>query len=329
MTHLSNTLYIAYGSDDNYAKYLGISMLSLFEHNTAFEEIVVFVLDCGISDENRERLSSIASAWRRQIRFINMTDAIGSLNLNLGAHKIAIASYARLFLASILPESCDRVLYIDCDTLIKDSLAELWATEFDNALIAGAQDTVDSYFLNVIGLPKGTKYVNAGILLINLKAWRDENIQSHFMDMISKFGGNVPHHDQGTINAVCGERRVIVPIRYNLTSNIYSFTAATIQKIYFLDEYYTQHELDAAMQNPAIVHFTTGLLGRPWEEASTHPEQKAFWDTVAKTPWSDLTRKPDSRSTGLKLFIFFHRIVPRPVFEFVYRNISWALHLRK
>lgn len=329
MTNMTTPLYVAYGSDDNYAKYLGISMLSLFQRNAEFEQIVVFVLDCGISDENKQRLQGIADAWQRQIHFINMSEAIGSLNLNLGAHKIAIASYARLFLASILPEDCDRVLYIDCDTLVRDSLAPLWATSFGNALIAGAQDTVDSYFLEVIGLPKGTKYVNAGVLLINLKAWREENLQEQFLQTIAKFGGNVPHHDQGTINSVCKERRVIVPIRYNLTANIYSFSAATIRKIYFLEEYYTQEELDAAMAKPAIVHFTTGLLGRPWEEKSTHPEQKAFWDTVEQTPWKGMERKPDSRRFGLKAFIFFHKITPRPIFEFVYRNISWALHLRK
>lgn len=324
-----NTLCVAYGSDDNYAKFMGISMYSLFQHNTSFERIVVYVLDCGISADSRNKLKSIADEWKRELQFINMTEAIGGLNLKLGAHKIAIASYARLFLSSILPGDCDRVLYIDCDTLVRDSLAELWTTDFGNALIAGAQDTVDSYFLKVIGLAQGTKYVNAGILLINLKAWRDEEMQDKFVSLIAKFNGNVPHHDQGTINATCGERRVIVPIRYNLTSNIYSFSANTIRKIYFLDHYYTQAELDQAMAKPAIVHFTTGLLGRPWEEGSTHPEQQAFWDTVARTPWHDLQRKPDSRNAGLKAFILFHKLAPRPVFEFVYRSISWALHLRK
>ena len=329
MMATQNKLIVAYGSDDNYAGYLGISMYSLFETNPEFEHITVYVLDCGISEENRNRLESVAAQWGREVCFINMAEAIGSLNLNLGAHKIAIASYARLFLASILPENVDRVLYIDCDTLVRDSLAELWQTGFGNALIAGCQDTVDSYFLDVIGLPRDVQYVNAGILLINLKAWRDENLQSQFMEMIARFGGNVPHHDQGTINAVCESRRVIVPIRFNLTSNIYSFSAKTIRRIYFLQQYYTQDELDAAMTKPAIVHFTTGLLGRPWEEGSTHPEQESFWAAVRKTPWSSLQKKPDSRYFGLKAFIFFYRITPRPVFEFVYRNISWALHLRK
>lgn len=329
MTHDTSTLYVAYGSDDNYAKYMGISMYSLFEHNTAFENIEVFVLDCGITAENKEKLTAVAGQWQRHIHFLDMSEAVKSLDLHMGAKKIAIASYARLFIGSLLPEYCPRVLYIDCDTLVCDSLLPLWETAFDDALIAGAQDTVDSYFLDVIGLPRSIRYINAGILLINLNAWREEKLQAQFMALIEKFGGNVPHHDQGTINAVCKERRKIVPVRYNVTANLYSFSAQTIRKIYFLNEYYTQEELTAALEKPAIVHFTTGLLGRPWEEKSTHPQKQAFWDTAAKTPWKDIRPLPDSRGLGLKIFIFFHKVVPRPLFEFIYRNMCWVLHLRK
>lgn len=329
MSQLKDKLCVVYGSDDNYAKFMGISMYSLFETNTAFEQIVVYVLDCGITQKNKDRLTSVAGQWQRELCFIDMREAVDSLNLNMGAHKIAIASYARLFMASLLPQTCERVLYLDCDTVVMDSLAPLWETAFGTALIAGVQDTVDSYFLDVIGLPKGTKYINAGILLVNLAAWRAENLQEQFMALITKFGGNVPHHDQGTINAVCGDRRIVVPLRNNVTANLYSFSAQTIRKIYFLDEFYSQEELTEALRHPAVVHFTTGLLGRPWEENSSHPQRDHFWSIVEKTPWKGLQPKPDTRGMGLKAFIFFHKVIPRPVFEFVYRNISWALHLRK
>lgn len=326
---MKDRLCVVYGSDDNYAKFMGISMYSLFETNAEFGQIIVYVLDCGITPVNKERLTSVAAQWDREIHFVDMRSAVDSLNLNMGAHKIAIASYARLFMASLLPLDCERALYLDCDTVVMDSLAPLWETEFGSALIAGVQDTVDSYFLNVIGLPKGTKYINAGVLLVDLTAWRKEKLQAKFMELIAKFGGNVPHHDQGTINAVCGDRRIIAPLKNNVTANLYSFSAQTIRKIYFLDVFYSQEELSSAIAKPTVVHFTTGLLGRPWEEKSSHPHKERFWQVVEKTPWKGLQPSPDSRGAGLKAFIFFHKVIPRPVFEFVYRNISWALHLRK
>ena len=48
MTTINDTLRVVYGSDDNYAKFMGVSMYSLFSTNTAFARIVVYVLDCGI-----------------------------------------------------------------------------------------------------------------------------------------------------------------------------------------------------------------------------------------------------------------------------------------
>ena len=326
---MSDTLYAAYNSDDNYAPYLGASMLSLLQSNTSFSRICIYIMDCGMTEESRCNLRHIAARFGREIFFVPMQQHIAQLDLHLGAHKMAVAAYARLFLTQVLPEDCSRVLYIDCDTIVKGSLAEIWKLPFGNALIAGVQDTVDNYFLTAIGLEKGLPYINAGILLVNLEAWRKENLLAQFLGVIRRFDGNVPAHDQGTINAVCGARRIVLPVRYNLTSNLYSFSAKTIRRIYFLDSYYSQNDLDAAIADPAIVHFTTGLLGRPWEEGSTHPERQVFLDALAATPWGALPLQPDSRYFGLKCFTFFYEHCPRGLFEFLYRNLCWMLHLRK
>lgn len=326
---MSDILTVAYSSDDNYAKYLGASMFSLFQHNTDFAGIRVFILDCGIQNENLARLQQIAAQWQREILFIPMTDTIASLDLHLGAHKIAVSSYARLFLSQVLPQSIFKVLYLDCDTIVCDSLASLWKTDLGDAWIAGVQDTVDSYFLKVIGLDDNLPYINAGVLLINLQAWRDKDLPFLFQKIIQKFDGNVPHHDQGTINSACGVHRKVIPVRNNLTSNLYSFSSSTIKHIYFLESFYTQEEIDSAIARPAIIHFTTGLLGRPWEQNSCHPQKDAHEKAMAATPWGPQPLLPDSRYPALKAFTFFYEHCPRKLFEALYRRLCWVLHLRK
>ena len=325
----ANVLRVAYAADDNYAKFLGISMLSLLKSNTDFDRICVYALDCGIKNENQEKLRGIVRQYGREIQFLPMQEKIDSLNLNFGAHKIAVASYARLFLPSVLPPECDRVLYIDCDTIVRHSVRAYWDTEFGNALIAGCQDTVDGFFLQKIDLPGGVPYLNAGILLINLKAWREENLLDQFVQVIRRFDGNVPHHDQGVINAVCRERRVRVSVAYNLFSNLYTFSAKAIRRMYFLDDYYSQQELDAAVSDPTIVHFTSGFVGRPWEENSTHPLREEFWDVVNQSPWKGMALSPDSRKKGVKVFSILYRCLPHTLVEFAYRWMNGLLHLRK
>lgn len=325
----NDTLYVAYSADDNYCKYLGSSMLTLFQHNIGFARIRVYALDCGMKEESKAKLREIADQFHREIQFIPMEEKVDSLGLHLGAHKIALASYARLFLASVLPEECQRVIYLDCDTIVLDSLAPMWNTPMEGALIAGVQDTVDSYFLQAIGMDTHVPYLNAGILLIDLALWRKENLFARFQEVIERFQGNVPHHDQGTINAVCGDRRKVLPVRYNLTTSLYSFSSSTICRIYFLEDFYPQAEIDAAIAHPAIVHFTTGLLGRPWESGSTHPQKQAYAAAMAATPWGEQALLPDSRYFGLKAFTFVYNHCPNKLFEVCYRRMCWLLHLRK
>ena len=282
---MNNRLCVAYSSDNNYAKFLYISLYSLLEKNKGFGEIHVAVMDSGIEPGNRARLEVLCRGYKRDIAFYPLTDVKERLRLSEeSVRKISVASYSRLFLAGLVPH--ERVLYLDCDTIVNDSLLELWNFGLDEYLIAGVEDTVDAHFKQVIGLPPQARYVNAGLLLLNLKAWRQEGLEERFIAFIRRFEGSVPHHDQGTLNGVCHPRVGILPLRYNVTSNVYSFPVRTIRRMYGLAAYYPQQELDVALANPAIVHFTSGLLGRPWEEGCRHPDVRLFLDAKAKSPWA-------------------------------------------
>lgn len=320
-------LCVAYGADDNYAKYLGISMLSLFQTNREFDEIDVFVMDCDIGETNKGKLLSIADEYGRRLQFILMKDYVDDLNLNMGARKISVSSYARLFLASVIPEEYRKILYLDCDTIVKGKLTEYWNINLDGYMAAGIRDTVDKFFLKKIGLTQDHSYVNAGVLLINLESWRGKGIQQQFMDFIQKFDGNVPHHDQGTINGVCSGKILVVPLRYNVTSNIYTFSAKTIKNIYYMNSFYSQEDLDDARNNPVILHYTTGLVGRPWEMKCTHPKKEEYSSVADKSPWREDQLLPDSRSLNVRMFAVLYKHTPRFVSETVYRLSNWLLHI--
>ena len=322
-------LCVAYASDDNYAKYLGISMLSLFRSNKDFTAIEVFVLDCGIGHINKEKLLSIAKHHDRDVSFIPMEETISGLDLNMGTRRISIASYARLFLSSIIPKSYDKILYLDCDTIVRDSLADFWNIDLGENMVAGVWDIVDSFFLKKIGLNVEEYYVNAGVILINLAGWRETHLEKQFLDFIRKFNGNVPHHDQGTINGVCRQKKYIVSPKYNAMSNIYSFSVRTIKRLYFMDRFYSQEDLDGAKNNPAILHFTTGLVGRPWEKNCTHPMQEEYLKVANVSPWKDDPLLPDGRKFIVKSFNAFYNHMPLSLVEAVYRSTCFLTHIRK
>lgn len=320
-------LYVSYASDDNYSCYMGISIVSLFESNKDIDDIVVYVLDCGIGDSNRQKLMEVAEKYKRTIVFKAVDDLVTGLKLNMGPRKISVVSYARLFLASIVPDSVDKVIYIDCDTIVCDSLLPMWNVNLENALVAGVQDTVDSYFNKIIDLGQGIRYVNAGILLINLSLWRKENIQNSFLEYIDEMNGTVPHHDQGVINHVSAERRVILPLRFNVTSNIFTFSEKTIRRMHGISgEYYTQSEIEEARKNPAILHFTTGLLGRPWEENCRHPHKDKYEKALEISPWHGRAKLPDTMKLSVKASRFVCEHISPALFGEIYRMTNWILH---
>lgn len=325
---MDKKLSVAYAADDNNAKFLGISMLSLLEKNKDFEEIDIFVLDCGIKDGNREKLIAIADEYKRSLYCISMEEAVTGLELNMGTRKIAIASYARLFLASVIPDLYDRIIYLDCDTIVMDNIKDLWDTDIKDYMVAGVRDTIDRYFYKRIGLSKDDYYVNAGVLLINLSAWRRHNLLDSFIETINKFDGNVPHHDQGTINLVCKKKITLLSARYNLNSNIYSFSAKTIKKIYSINTFYSQKELDEAKDKPIVIHYTTGLVGRPWEENCTHPRKDTYLSVAERSPWRDNRLLPDSRRISLKVFSELYKHTPLFISEGIYRLLNWLMHIR-
>lgn len=302
-------LIIAYSTDDNYVQHVGVSMVSLFENNKEFENIVVYIMDTGISDINKQKLISISRKYNRKIIFSHIQDSIEKLNLNING-SISVASYARLFLGSIVDKSYNKILYLDCDSIIKDSLIEIWNEDISDYLIGGVLDTVDSTTKTKIGLSENDIYINAGMLLINLKEWRNQNIENEFIKFINRYDGNVFHHDQGTINGVLNGKIKILHPKFNCMTPFFMMKKEDIEIYYSVNKYYSQEDLDFAVSNSVFVHYTPALTTRPWVRGCTHPLRKEYLKYLSITPWKESSLNKDNRSKGLKLVCFIYNKLP-------------------
>ena len=124
-------LNIVFASDNNYALYLGVAIVSLIKNNqNDFDKINIFVLDDGISSENKKRLEALVTNQNHVLNFIK-TKGLSDFEINMvGLDRIfsknSFTTYSRLFVASLLPKDIDKVIYLDCDGLILGSFKELW-----------------------------------------------------------------------------------------------------------------------------------------------------------------------------------------------------------
>ncbi|MEN6417485.1 MAG: glycosyltransferase family 8 protein [Clostridiaceae bacterium] len=312
---------VVYSSSDSYAEIAGISMLSLFETNREAGWIRVFILDNGISEQNRARLNETARAFAREIVFLPPPDLEQTLGLRVETYKWNIGTFYRLFLCSVLPQSVERLIYLDCDTIVRGSLAPLWTLDLKGCSMAAVDDTrADAYKLE-LGLNTSDTYTNNGVMLVDLAKWRAEGIERLFIEKLVERKGKLPFVDQGVLNAVLSRRKkvLVLPPRCNAMTFLFYFSYPELLRFRRPSSpYLTREEFEEARVNPLIVHFFPCFMAgtRPWNEKDTHPFTPEYRACKARSPWKDAPYRADERSAPRKLFTVVCNVLPRPIMLF-------------
>ena len=301
---------VVYSASDLYAPLAGISMTSLLINNQDIGEIGIVILDNGISQENKARLTRTARRYGRDIRFVPLAESLSHAKIN--AQKWNISTFGRLFEASSLPEY-DRVIHIDCDTVVCGSLKELWELDMSRAAAAGAPDCLsDAYKTNIGLLPEET-YLNAGVLVLNLKLIRDKGYEERFRAYIDHHQ-HLTYVDQEVLNACIPENeKITLPLRCNSYSILHYVSYRHLKTLRHVRHMFTQAEYQAALDHPAILHFTGCFLEgtRPWITGNRHP-QKAVFDLYRQaSEWADMSPWPDTRSRAARWICAAVKAIPR------------------
>lgn len=298
---------ILFSSDDNYAQHLGVAIYSLLENNKDVDKVDIYVVDNEIGELNKMRLSLVVEVFNNaRIIYIDFKQWKEQLCLNM-SWQISISAYARLFLASMLPLDVSRVIYLDCDMLVCDSLSLLWNYDMRNNVVAAVQDTV-SYAKHAVGMSNEDPYFNSGLLLVDVDKWRQQDCEKRCVEFINQRNGQVVHHDQGVLNGVFRNQWTRLPLKYNLMTNHFMISQKAVKK-YFKDfaPFYTETEVKQAKSHPAILHFTPSFTTRPWVKTCEHPLRHLYWETVKQTPWKEAQPEPDKNKWYVRLINWWYR----------------------
>lgn len=309
---------IVYSSDDKYVRHLYVSLSSLLESNKEVEELNIYIIDNKISEANRQLLKKLVGDNQRNLRFLSFKEIEDSLD-GVSLWGGSLSTYARLFLAHYL--AVDKVLYLDADSVIIDNLSPLFELDLNEYYFAAVQDVVGPVYRKQVGIIGSEKYINSGLILINLKKWREDNIEKRFLEFIKMFNGNVPCCDQGTLNGVCKGKILFLPPKYNLMTPMLTFNAYEIKKFYEIPEYYSQEALDEARAHPIFIHYVGGFYVRPWFENSDHPKMVEYRKYMNRSPWKDQYLSNENLGARTKSMKFAYKILPFPCFIGVYRLI--------
>ncbi len=302
---------VVFASDNNYAEVVGVALISLLEHHRDVSDMHIYILENQISSENKKRINGIFEKYTCEGSFIPLPDLNRLAGIEIDAQRWSLSTFSRLFMGSLLPDYVDRVIYLDCDILVLDSLKELWETPLLGNLAGGVADCISNGHKANIGL-KGTDiYINAGVLLLDLKRWRTGGYENKCVQYISQRKGKIPYVDQGVLNHVLNGKILQIPPRYNLYAALYDFSYENLIRYRKPNFFYTKEEIQTAKEHAAVVHFTSSFLSlRPWVAGSRHPYAEQWLQIKKQSPWRGQPLQQDCRSGLKKAYEKFYHTMP-------------------
>lgn len=250
--------HICFCCDDNYAKYMAVTITSILKNSLEEESFTFHIIETNISDDSKNKIISLKRIKDFNIFFYRIEE--NKYN--------NIANYLRLYIPELIKE--DKVLYLDCDIIVNNSLKELFEIDIDNYYVCAVRDLyvdidIDHKFL--LNFYKEQVYFNSGVILINNYLCIRDNISNTFFSVFKEKRSILRYVDQDILNYVFKDKVKIIDKKWNF----YPFRDYNFK--------YTNPTKEEAI----IVHF---VGHKPWN-ANTDKTYfiDDYWYYYQYTPW--------------------------------------------
>lgn len=259
------TTHVAYAADEQYWLPFYVSVTSLLENN----QERTFEIHVLTDETNRDLTENISHLHRIHDDCTVTVQPVGSKTFDgfPTPKHFSTANYYRLRLGSLLPADAERVLYLDCDTLVVDLLDELLDRDLDEYGAAA----VPHFKLKSLfhGQAVNEPWYNTGVMYIDLDAWRQSEIERKCIECIEGTD-TLDYPLQEILNTVFHREEFWTAMgpEYNLMSD---WIAA-----------FEGREMDV---EPRIVHFTAS--NKPWQYRTHRPYKDTWWEYLQSTPYRD------------------------------------------
>lgn len=306
-------IHIVYSTDDNYVFLMATSIKSIIDNNLSDNRITFHVLSNNISEKSKMFLKVLILDLKYELIYYDISNISQKLG-KIQTGGISETSYARLFISQLLPNSIEKVIYLDCDTIVLNDINNFWSLNDKRKTFYGVKDLVPNHFLSGINIPVDSIYVNAGVLLINLELFRKNKYDLKIEEFLNNYTKLVPHHDQGIINKLFHEDIGLIQPKFNFMTPFFLLNTKNLSQIYNIEHFYTDEEILESKNEIVVAHLTQSFLTRPWIKNSTHPLAKVFLETLKSTPFKNIELKSDTRIWKVKIVSVLYKMLPNVIF---------------
>lgn len=261
---------IFFATDDSYAPFLAVAINSMLDNASKEYFYKIFVLTTDL-DEKLKNQILIEKTENSSIEFVSLKDELDKMSEIFHLRDYySKETYYRFFIARLFPQY-EKILYLDCDIIVLGDVSKLYNTDISDKYVAAAPEevmavvnTFGEYVEKTLDIQRD-KYFNAGILLINAKKFRENNIEQQFVDLSKEYVFALTQ-DQDYLNVICKNNIKYLDLGWNKTS---------FENPAFTDEL-------------KIIHYK--IHHKPWHYTGIKYEEQ-FWKYAEKTKFSDILKQ--------------------------------------
>lgn len=246
--------------DKNYIPPLQVMLTSLYMNNPG-EDVELYLLHSKLQEKEMEPLEK--QCVRLGYKFFPVKIEDSWFAQAPVTKQYPREMYYRLLAPCLLPQKLHRILYLDPDILVINSLKPLWETYMKGRLFAAAAHTGKTNLannINQVRLGTTNKYFNSGVLLINLDQGRKEILPEEIFQYAGEHAKELLLPDQDILNAVFGSRTL------ELDDYLWNYDARNYST--YLLRSGGVCDMDWVMGNTGILHFCGKT--KPWQAGYIH-----------------------------------------------------------
>jgi len=237
-------IHVAIAFDRNYLLPFYALASSIFHNNKG----TLFNFHCivrGISEMEKQEINDYLKRNNSSINFYEIDEQLISGFITINHWNTTV--YYKIFFPLLVGEAIERILYLDTDTLVVNSLVELYDMDLRSYPVAAVKDThVGKEVYSE--LHEREDYFNSGVMLIDIKKWNLLNVSQEALKFLTNHPEKITYVDQDALNVVLENKCILISSNYNFTYTHVSTIGSG-------------KELKQILSTLVIIHFT---MNRPW-----------------------------------------------------------------
>ncbi len=243
---------IVFITDENYILPTKVAIRSIIRNADKNTYGTIYII-CDFAVSQQNEFTELATDKIR-VNIIFVTDEMRMEYVKEHEH-VTVSALYKFMLPEILP-MLDKVLYLDVDILVNDDLQKLFDVDIEEFYLAAVEDmaVVKRHDKTI----SNGKYFNSGVMLLNLKMLREENMAEKLIDERMR-DKDMRFMDQTVLNRILGKKVRYLPLKYNCITNFF---------VYFTNKEVAGFYGDSALENAdalnknVIKHFAG--TKKPW-----------------------------------------------------------------